>query len=626
MTISKQLLIRLVCLISISFVLMFLLVVYMDYRQFSINVQNVQGSLITANKHWVRAEAKGAVSYVELQKARAMDNLKSELRHHVIEASNILWNIYSKYKNTKSIAEIKHIAVEALRPIRFSGGRGYYFAFSMDGHVELHGTNPSLEGSTDAGTVNAEGRYIVRELIDLASERKEGYLEYLWPKPKFPGENFRKLSYVRYFAPFDWTIGSGEYLDDAERKIKRQVLEHLASITYGDGGYIFAGNYEGVTLLGPYKGRSILDIQDREGRYVVRQMIAAAQKGGGFVSYYMSNVPGPDKTYKVSYVEGVDGWNWFVGAGIHPFSVRKLASETERDALNMLYIKLGTYILLVGLVIFVLVWGLRRFSNSLKRDFDTFNNFLRKDQQPIQPLDTFPLQYQEFRDMGEALNSMVERVNEAEKELIRSLAEKDTLLKEIHHRVKNNLQVVSSLLHLQSGNITDPTALQVLRDSSQRVMSMSHVHEQLYQSNNLGSIDINLYIKNLWEGLRRSMGVGKDIELEIEGGSVDLPLHKAVPCGLILNELLTNVFKHGFSKEKQQGRVEVALKRVGQSVTISVSDNGQGMPREKDINEIGGLGLQLVVNLAAQLGGGVDWYYDDEGFTVKVSFSLENKE
>ncbi len=621
MSLSKRLFVRFVSLIIVSLAVLFLLMAYMDYRSFTASIQGFQGNLLTTYRDLVKAETQSAVSFVTLENSRTIDGLKDELRRHVDEANNILWNIYSKYRETKNTDELKKIAAEALRPIRFMGGRGYYFAFTMEGFIDLNPLNPSIEGHHDLGTINAEGRNIVVEMLDLVRNRKEGYLEYLWPKLNHPGETFRKLSYVKYFAPFDWVLGAGEYLDDREKASKRKVLEYLESITYGDTGYIFAGTYDGISLLGPQKGSSTLDQQDRDGRYIVRQLIATARQGGGFVSYQTPEHDG-GRNLEISYVQGVDSWKWYIGASIHPVSVQERFAENKRQARQMLLLKFGYFFALSTLVLGISLWLSRRFAKSLGHELGLFNNFLESVQYDIAPMDLAPLKYDEFRSLARALNSMVERVAEAEAELKRSLVEKDTLLKEIHHRVKNNLQIVSSLLHLQVGKIADPAALQVLRDSSQRVMSMSQVHEQLYHSNNLGSIDIRLYVTNLWAGLCRSMGNRPSVALEVEGGPLELPLYKAVPCGLILNELLTNVLKHGFSDLDSKGRVNVTLKRVGDNVVISISDNGKGLPKDKDIHDVGGLGLQLVVNLTAQLGGEVEWYYDSEGFTVKITFSL----
>lgn len=622
MSITKSLFVKVMSLIMASLVVMFSVMAYMDYRSFDANMNAFQEELINTYRDLTRAEAEGAANSVRLARQRTQDRLKEQLRRHVDEAYRILWSIYSAYSATHSLGELKKMAAEALRPIRFLGGRGYYFAFTKKGVVGLHGGDPSLEGKNDLRVVNAEGRYVVRECIDMVEKSGEGFLQYLWKKPDHPGESFRKLSYIKFFEPLDWVIGAGEYLDDVEENTQTRILRQLASISFAENGYIFVGTYQGTPLLGQEKGREIFEVRNKDGNNLLRRIIETAREGGGFVSYNTGWTE-EDSGLKISYVLGLKDWGWYIGAGTAPGAVEARLFENQRNARRILFIKMGVFFFLGVLVVTSGMWIVRRFAGILGRDFSHFTRFLENGDNRIAPMNTDPLKFDEFRTLGMALNSMVERVLEADNSIKRSLAEKETLLQEIHHRVKNNLQIVSSLLQLQTVKIDDKAALQALQDSSLRVMSMAQVHDQLYNSGNLESIDIRLYVEQIWQGLCRSVGLGNNVGLTLEGGSLELPLYKAVPCGLILSELLTNALKHGFPDPESEGQVFVTLKQVGGNVSVSVSDNGKGLPKGHDVFKSSGLGLQLVSSLAGQLGGGVDWYHDTDGFTVKLRFSLE---
>jgi len=192
---------------------------------------------------------------------------------------------------------------------------------------------------------------------------------------------------------------------------------------------------------------------------------------------------------------------------------------------------------------------------------------------------------------------------QAQIELLQSLNEKEVLLKEVHHRVKNNLQVVSSILSLQTGHVGgDQRILELLRVSRDRIRSMSFIHESLYQTRDLSSIDLGNYVDGLSRNLMMSYSLNGKVALETQVIHIELALDQAIPCGLILNELISNSLKHAFP-ENTNGRVLVALELVGEEVRITVGDDGVGMRPDFDDRRDGNLGLELVHTLVDQLDG-----------------------
>ena len=200
----------------------------------------------------------------------------------------------------------------------------------------------------------------------------------------------------------------------------------------------------------------------------------------------------------------------------------------------------------------------------------------------------------------------VTKRKEAEERIRASLAEKEVLLKEIHHRVKNNLQVVSSLLYLQATRTEHPGAVSALRESRNRVRSMALIHERLYQSPNLASVDMGEYTRNLVSDLQHSQRT-EDGSVRVTLTIEDIPLGitEAIPCGLIINELVSNSLKHAFP-EGRHGEVTVELTRGDAgSFTLTVSDNGIGFPEHVDFRNSSSLGLTLINSLVDQLGGAI---------------------
>jgi len=203
---------------------------------------------------------------------------------------------------------------------------------------------------------------------------------------------------------------------------------------------------------------------------------------------------------------------------------------------------------------------------------------------------------------------VTERI-EAEKAIRASLNEKKLLLKEIHHRVKNNLQIICSLLNLQARQIEDPRALKSYQECRDRISSMAIIHEKLYASDTLTEIDFQSYISTLTQNLFHSYRIDPSkVDLDIQVEDVHLGIDMAVPCGLIINELVSNALKYAFpAKQKKKGIVSVTLKlNDANDLLLTVKDNGIGLPSEVDIHNTESLGLHLVVLLAEeQLHGSV---------------------
>jgi PAS domain S-box-containing protein len=218
------------------------------------------------------------------------------------------------------------------------------------------------------------------------------------------------------------------------------------------------------------------------------------------------------------------------------------------------------------------------------------------------------------------LRDITERV-EAERQVAASLKEKEVLLQEIHHRVKNNLQIISSLLNLQAQQLENQQILEAFRDSQNRIRSMALIHEQLYGSHDLAGIDFGAYIQDLLTFLFRSYQAdSRQIRLDVETDKVSLAIDQAVPCGLIVNELVSNALKHAFP-DGRQGGIRVVLGADEGLLALAVSDDGIGLPEGFDHRTSTSLGLQLVNSLVSQLDGEI-MLEPGQGTGFKVTFPV----
>jgi len=206
-------------------------------------------------------------------------------------------------------------------------------------------------------------------------------------------------------------------------------------------------------------------------------------------------------------------------------------------------------------------------------------------------------------------------------QLTQSLLEKEILLREIHHRVKNNLQVISSLLSLQHDSRHEGNASDQLQESQSRIKSMALIHESLYKASDLTRVDAKAYLRRLVDYLWSAYGGrGRIVERDLETDEVALSVDTAVPCGLIVNELVTNALRHAFP-DGRAGRIWISLRQSAAGwLTLEVKDNGIGAPASVVSQETGGLGLRLVRALSEQLGGKLTVSHEG-GTTFAVMFA-----
>jgi two-component sensor histidine kinase len=202
------------------------------------------------------------------------------------------------------------------------------------------------------------------------------------------------------------------------------------------------------------------------------------------------------------------------------------------------------------------------------------------------------------------------------------LQEKEWLMKEIHHRVKNNLQIVISLLNTQSSYLQNDIAYNAIRESQHRMQSISLIHQKLYQSDNLALVDVHAYITDLVEYLQDSFDTGTRIEFETDIASAELDVTRAVPLGLILNEAITNAIKYAFP-DNRNGKITISLKVSDQNCfALKIHDDGVGFPATVDITKSKSLGMSLMRGLSKQLGGSLK-LVNGQGITIEVDFINE---
>lgn len=392
---------------------------FSKYLAFCRDIGELKTTLRTQQEQLLKHEVEKVVDFINYQKTQTRQRLATDIKGRVEEAHAIAAGLYRQNQGRLPEAAIAALIKEALRPIRFNKGRGYYFILGMDGVNVLLADRPEMEGQDLLPIQGSRGEFVARDLIALVKDKTEGFYEYTWTKPGNPDRVHPKIAYVKHFAPFAWLIGTGEYLDDVESDIQNETLARIAQIQFANGGYIFAGTWDGVSLAGPAKGQNMIGITDANGVAIVTELIRLAKGGGGYLEYLMPAIDGHAPAPKISYAVGIDAWQWYVGAGaylddIETLAAKRRAAMEESIAVSGLYIGL---VLMVALLIAYLVSN--RIAGRIQSNCDVLTRFCDQAATRLAPVDNQALAFAEFQALAEAFNRMLAGRKRVEQERTR---------------------------------------------------------------------------------------------------------------------------------------------------------------------------------------------------------------
>ncbi len=303
---------------------------------------------------------------------------------------------------------------------------------------------------------------------------------------------------------------------------------------------------------------------------------------------------------------GFPDWKVVVALREGAFTGRLVSAD--RTTFALLFIMLALYFF-VGLIVVNTVTG------PIRELQQTVVNIDLTEQEVTGILTRLARKKNEIGNLAESFLKMHIKIGSDYESLRNSLSEKELLLKEVHHRVKNNLQIVSSMLSLQAGTVEDPAGRQMILQCQDRIQAMAFVHEDAYSSGRFTGILMKSYLSRICDSLQGGID-NTELEISVTPEELSLSLDNAIPCGLIVNELVTNALKHAFTKAKN-GKISISLGTEGSQVRLSVRDNGSGMDPAVRSQ---GLGSDLLTALAIQLGGTVSREISG-GVCVTVSFS-----
>jgi two-component system, NtrC family, sensor kinase len=375
------------------------------------DLETLKSDYLEKNREIIKNEVEKIYNYISHEKLNSEEELKNNLKERVNEAYSLSTYIYEKYKNKETKEQVINRIKDSLRAIRFNNNRGYFYICNINGISIMHPINPELENKSILEFKDSSGNFIIKDSIENAKKANEYYTTLYWNKPSDLNTKYKKITFNKVFEPYNFIIGSGEYLDDFENITKEKILSYISSIKYGKNGYVFIIDEKGIYLSHiekSYVGLNRIDLKDKNGFMITKEIIDIAKdKEEGYLKYIatikpQSNLP----SEKITYVKGFDDWKWAIASGFYTDEFEKQISEKQKNIkdkfkmnlINLLLISL----LLTGMFLFISFY----ISKKLEKRFYKYKQqvlaHIKKDRQK----DTMLAQQSKMAAMGEMLENI----------------------------------------------------------------------------------------------------------------------------------------------------------------------------------------------------------------------------
>ena len=342
-------------------------------RTFEIEKEKIRNEFTTRNKTIIKQKIDEVHNYIVRKQKKTEEELKKSLSNAVNNAYLIAKTIYENNLDQDPIL-IKKLIVDALRNIRFNKDRGYFFIYEKSGKNILLPHSPELEGKNFWEHKDSKGSYVIQDMVKLLDKKEKSFYEWYWYNPIKPDIQKRKIGLVRNFEPFNWFIGTGEYIEDYEIEIKKNILNYIENVKLSNNGYIFVINYDLIYLSHirvDYVGEHAVINNDTIGNAeVMNTLLKIAKNGEGYHSYIQKRKPGSNlPTKKVSYVKGLDNWSWIIGTGFYEddmdMAILQKREELDRKFEEYVYQSIKVTATLTIILLFLSIY----FSKVLQKKF-----------------------------------------------------------------------------------------------------------------------------------------------------------------------------------------------------------------------------------------------------------------
>jgi signal transduction histidine kinase len=620
------------------------------YHDQNIRVDKMRTDYVEEQKQKSKREVERVVTMINYERTQSEILTRKKIKSRVYEAYTIAQNIYEQNKALKRDAEIQKLIVDALRPIRFENESGYYFATRLDGVSVLFADRPQMEGSNMLDMPDTRGRSVLKDLIEIAKESGEGFYEYYWTKPESTGNDFKKLSFIKRFEPYEWFIGTGLYVDDVEEQIKATWMERINNIRFGKNlvGYLFANDWKGKSLAHGAQpnliNKELWEYEDSRGNKTTQLLIAESKKkDGGFSNFWWRKPDTGKESPKIVYSKGIPEWELFVGSGVYIDDIEQ-GVTTLQAALNAqtkTKVLIFIIIVVIAFALFFILFNL--LSNRLKKDLNLFISFFDQAAFSDKKIDREIVQFVELDQMAESANKMLKDKINAQQDL---LDEREQLEQMVEERTKELKDAQEQLVRREKLAILGQLAGGVGHELRNPLGVISNAVYYLKMVMPEADESIKEYLETISEEVNRSTGIVSDLldfsrvksvereevtvsglvseVLEKQPALENVKVATTIPSDLPpvfidhrqIGQVLDNLFTNACQAMPEGGKLSIQAKAKKDKVHVSVMDTGSGISKENMekvfeplfTTKTRGIGLGLAVskNLMEANGGSIE--------------------
>lgn len=377
-------------------------------KDFNDEIEITKEKFLINNKKRVKDEIERISEFLIFKKAKAEELLKEELKNRVYEAHTIVKNIYDKEKSNHTKEELFLIIKSILKSMSYDNSKGYYFISDKKGKNLLSSFNKKLENKNFLDIGNKNEHQFVKKFINTIKNKSESFDSYYWYKPNDDKNTYKKISFYKYFEPFDIIIGMGKYVDEYEATLQKELLSELQHLKDNASSYVFIFDEKGI-VLSHYKdsliGTNRYNVKNPLGEYVVRDIIDFSQKKKeGFLTYNTGvNPKNLQNREKISYIKLINTWNWTIGTG---FFLEDLNSEIEEKTKKLLQSKnesVNKIIVFSVIITLFFIFITFYLSKNISEKFYSYKNKIEEEVNNTIEKEKLLIQQSKMASMGEMI-------------------------------------------------------------------------------------------------------------------------------------------------------------------------------------------------------------------------------
>ena len=376
---------------------------FQKQNELEIEKESIKKEYLEKNQELIKSEVENLYNFIIRTQEKTEEKLKNSIRQRVLEANNIANRIYNENKDTKTKNEIIKMIKDALVDIRFNDGRGYIFIYGFDYECILLPINRENEGKSVYDFQDSKGLYLGREIVKSLQNKDEAFLTWHYPKPEnLEKKDFKKIGFNVHFKPYDWFIGSGEYVVDFEENMKEEILEYISKLKTNENDYFFILDYDKKSLFQKIDNlvdKSFQKISSDDEMNLFNEILDLSKNGGGFITYNYKIIDETTALNKTSYVKALLNWKWIIGKGFFHDYVNKII-EKKSIELNEKFHKKIKNIFIITLILTLILLSISIYiSKKLEKKFQDYKMELKKQQHIL-------AQQSKMAAMGEMLGNI----------------------------------------------------------------------------------------------------------------------------------------------------------------------------------------------------------------------------